>query len=287
MKKILLMVLCFMMILGVGCSNNKPYDEQLKLGYKYLQEELYEEALIAMNKAIEIDMKRPEAYIGLGDVYVTRCDENTVEDTNQALVAGYEKSASSKIPAAYIRLADTLVEKDKVDWAITLLRKAYERLGLEELLTKSKELEKEYLEPGTSIEMEVEGTLFNNDVYYEKEFDRLRNQHGHDVTIYSYGMRFEKPVEVLIDGAIVKIKECGVEVNADKTEKKLLPLCGQNGENWKYFNRLLKFKGYFVENEEETDANGLQYEMINGREEVTFNPNGSYSFSVEGFEELE
>jgi tetratricopeptide (TPR) repeat protein len=123
-----------------GCAGNQ-YQKQLDLGYKFLQEEKYEEAIIAMNKAIDIDDKRPEAYIGLGDVFVTRCDENTVSDASDALKRGYEKSKSDLITKAFLDLADKLVDKGKTDWAIELLDIGYQVTKDVKLKDKGKELQ--------------------------------------------------------------------------------------------------------------------------------------------------
>ncbi len=46
------------------------WQEQYDLGVRYLSEGNYEEAIIAFSAAIEIDPKRPEAYIGLADACI-------------------------------------------------------------------------------------------------------------------------------------------------------------------------------------------------------------------------
>ena len=52
-------VLLLTIIIGIGVSSiNSPYEKQLALGYKYLEEGNYEEAILAFNKAIEIAPKK-------------------------------------------------------------------------------------------------------------------------------------------------------------------------------------------------------------------------------------
>ncbi len=295
MKKFIWVLLCVVILVTGGCSSANSYDQQLNLGYKYLQEENYQKAIIAMHKAIEINPKRPDAYIGLGDVYVTRCDESTVQDTHQALSTGYEKSSSDKIINAYIRLADALVEKDKVDWAIQLLQMGYERLQIEKLLNKSKELGEDYLEAGRSSEVEVISTMFNNQMYYQENYkeqwERFMKQYeGQKVGGYLYGIRFETPVEVLLDGENVVIKEACISTNCiDETALGgLFPgyehLADGEAANWKYFNTPLHLTGYFTKGS--VDEEGIEYRMVSGEKHILFCPNGQYFFSITACEEL-
>ena len=77
---------------GEGLSWQEQYD----LGIRYLSEGNYEEAIIAFTAAIEIDPKRPEAYIGLADVHTARGDTMAAMDVlNQALGAVGENDALS------------------------------------------------------------------------------------------------------------------------------------------------------------------------------------------------
>lgn len=57
-----------------GGNPFSQYEKQIKLGYKYLKEENYEQAILAFNKAIEIDVKKTKSYIGLAKTYITRLD---------------------------------------------------------------------------------------------------------------------------------------------------------------------------------------------------------------------
>lgn len=62
-------VLLVMFLAACGKSAETLLQEQLDLGYRYLSEMNYEQAIIVFNKAIEIDEKAAEAYAGLGAVY--------------------------------------------------------------------------------------------------------------------------------------------------------------------------------------------------------------------------
>ena len=71
MKRIrLLLLLCVMGIFLAGCkSKEAKVQEQLDLGSKYMAELDYENAIVALNKAIKIDPKNVDAYKMLAEVY--------------------------------------------------------------------------------------------------------------------------------------------------------------------------------------------------------------------------
>ena len=105
MKRICSLLLTLALVLGLcACAqkaetsveNTPAWQEQYDLGVRYLSEGKYEEAIIAFTDAIEIDPKRPDAYIGLADVYTARGDTMAAMDVlNQALDAVGENDALS------------------------------------------------------------------------------------------------------------------------------------------------------------------------------------------------
>lgn len=86
MRRALLVVLAWVLLL-TACGQKAPtWQEQYDLGIKYLTEGNYEEAIIAFTAAIDIDPKRPEAYAGLSDAYTSIGD---VENAKKALEDGF------------------------------------------------------------------------------------------------------------------------------------------------------------------------------------------------------
>ena len=89
-----------------GQDAGAAWQEQYDLGVRYLSERNYEEAIIAFTAAIEIDSKRPEAYVGRGDAYydqslLAKDDqgaqpllEMALVDYKQALKLGYSDAQS-------------------------------------------------------------------------------------------------------------------------------------------------------------------------------------------------
>ena len=76
MKKLFVLLLTLAVTLGLlGCGQKtSTWEEQYDLGVRYLSEGNYEEAILAFNAAIEIDPKRPEAYVGLAKAYTAQGD---------------------------------------------------------------------------------------------------------------------------------------------------------------------------------------------------------------------
>lgn len=67
MSLLLVLLLCACSTSGDGIKWQEQYD----LGVRYLDEGNYEEAIIAFTAAIEIDPKRPEAYVGAATAYTS------------------------------------------------------------------------------------------------------------------------------------------------------------------------------------------------------------------------
>ena len=78
MKKKVSMGLLFLLIVSAAlCACGKKEEgitEYLSLGQKFLLEEDYDQAIVALEKAIEIDERCVEAYLGLADAYFGKKD---------------------------------------------------------------------------------------------------------------------------------------------------------------------------------------------------------------------
>lgn len=73
-KKLILVigVVAAAVLIGIGIlmSGNTELMNQLDLGQKYIEECNYEQAIVAFNRAIEIDKRCAEAYVGLAETYI-------------------------------------------------------------------------------------------------------------------------------------------------------------------------------------------------------------------------
>ena len=119
-----------------GKSSEVRWQEQYNLGFRYLSEGNYEEAIIAFTAAIEIDPKRPEAYIGRGDAYFAGDDYSSAEmDYSTA------KDLDAMLVDAYDRLADVYVQTGDLERALLILHEGYEATGDPGLLNRLQALE--------------------------------------------------------------------------------------------------------------------------------------------------
>ena len=79
MKRISWIFLAVVLVLNfAACGQKAPaWQEQYDLGMKYLSEGNYQEAIIAFTAAIEIDPKRPDAYLKAAEAYVASGDSES------------------------------------------------------------------------------------------------------------------------------------------------------------------------------------------------------------------
>ena len=131
MKRIGGLVLTLALLLGLcacGTGGEDSWQEQYDLGVRYLSEGNYEEAVVAFTAAIEIDPKRPEAYIGRGDAYALSGD---TEDNLSAALADYEAALAldETMPGAWLGLADVYIRQGDYDKALEVLREGLDKTG--------------------------------------------------------------------------------------------------------------------------------------------------------------
>ncbi len=109
-------VLCVALLVGVGIwifnafGPAGKYDKQIKLGYELLEEGKYEEAIIAFDKAINIDKKKPEGYVGKATAMAHDEDMNVsvVKEIVFVIDEGYKKSKDKKIIQHMKKVADII-----------------------------------------------------------------------------------------------------------------------------------------------------------------------------------
>ena len=126
MKRMLSLLLVCVLLAACGQNAQATWQEQYDLGVKYLDEGNYEEAILAFTAAIELDPKRPEAYIGRGDAYLASGDS---EDNLAAAEKDYRTA---------LELDDQLEE------VYEKLSEVYETMG-------DSERSKEILEEGADV----------------------------------------------------------------------------------------------------------------------------------------
>jgi len=129
MRGFILVLLMSLTILWTGCAAAITYEGQVELGYKFLTEGKYDEAILTFNKAIDIDEKQAKAYIGLADTYSLRGDEQAIKDIGLVMKKAYEITNSLEIIDGYNRIINELISNGNIDSAVLLAKQAMEITG--------------------------------------------------------------------------------------------------------------------------------------------------------------
>ena len=164
------LVLTILLLTACGQSGEAKWQEQYDLGVRYLSEGNYQEAIVAFTAAIEIDPKRPEAYVGRGDTYALSGD---TEDNLSAALADYEAALAldETQAAAWLGLADVYIRRGEYDKAYEVLREGLEKCGdSQEIADKIAEMESGvYTDSSNNIrrsnDYDMEGNLVAYTVY--------------------------------------------------------------------------------------------------------------------------
>lgn len=175
---ILLLVLC-------SCGKGTlTWQEQYDLGVKYLSDGNYEEAIIAFTAAIEIDPKRPEAYLGRGGAYMGRGSD---EENLTAAFADYETALEldDTNAEAYLGLAEVYIAREQFDEAMDILRQGVEKTGDQRLSDRLAELEDGDIADYWGRTLKE--THYDGDGAVTCWFEYEYNQQGQCVGITSYG----------------------------------------------------------------------------------------------------
>lgn len=109
-RKLFTILIVILLLCGCGKSVEQQIAEQLELGQKYLAELDYEQAIVAFNKAIELDPKVWDAYTGIAKAY--QGQEKYAEAT-EILEDGMSLIPMSDIPESDIDLLFNIYK----DWA--------------------------------------------------------------------------------------------------------------------------------------------------------------------------
>lgn len=103
MKRIMALLLTVALLSLIACGGKDAWQEQYDLGMRYLNEGNYQEAVIVFEAAIEIDAKRPEAYLGAAEAYIKL---NQPEEAEKILRRGYEETQDDRIYDKLIKLQE-------------------------------------------------------------------------------------------------------------------------------------------------------------------------------------
>ena len=140
-----LIIIIIAVAIGIGIYNTPTnrINRHLDLGQRYLEEQDYEQALVEFDKAIAIDPKNIDAYIGKAQTYQGMGD---IELSIQTLEEAYEKIDSRQIEdsliSAYMEQSQKYIGNEQYDEALDVYDRLLEldgndndiQSGIEELL---------------------------------------------------------------------------------------------------------------------------------------------------------
>jgi YD repeat-containing protein len=87
-------IICIIITTVMSQSESRQLAKQLDLGQKYLEDMDYDQAILAFNKAIEIDPKNVEAYLGMARAYEGL---DNLEMAIYICTQGYEKTSDERL----------------------------------------------------------------------------------------------------------------------------------------------------------------------------------------------
>ena len=211
-----------LLILTTACGKNtaERWQEQYDLGMRYLEEENYEEAIVAFTAAIEIDPNYADAYTGRGNAYIFSGE--TDEHLAQAL-SDYQKALEldEENTAAYLGIADIYIRQGNYEDALEILNEGLEKTGgNEEIAAKIAEIESGNITDSSGNVRRRNGydasgaLIWFHEFTYSADgkqssitsFDMNGNQTGHvDLAYDEEGLPFVSYVYYYEDGAVGKI----------------------------------------------------------------------------------
>lgn len=150
-KVIISCIVIFILVVSGGfLFNNYSKSQELKkfisLGNKYLEEQNYNEAILAYEEAIKVEPKNVEARIGLAKAYIGL---NKMAEAEKALMDAL--GITKKNPRVYIELAKLYIKLDRGKDAIDILTTGYNETKDDEVKKLLDELMAQPEAPGVNI----------------------------------------------------------------------------------------------------------------------------------------
>lgn len=120
-RKIFLLEIVLVVVL-CGCAHThssieQQITEQIELGNRYLTEGNYEEAIIAFQKAIELEPKNTDVYIQLADLYMTVGDRELASENYTAAYQNGTENGKEGVIQKLLQLAEAALEEDNNKFA--------------------------------------------------------------------------------------------------------------------------------------------------------------------------
>ena len=311
MKKICSFLLTLILLLGLtacgqggassaaSASGGPTWQEQYDLGVRYLSEGSYAEAILAFTAAIDIDPKRPDAFIGRGDAYVGTAQLAAGEDAAElpeesrtayeSAVADYLAAIGldKLLAAVYGKAADVYLALGDREAALAILQQGVDATGDADLSARAEALQDDRPE-GASETVAVEGVFINQSEYFDlmKSYTDSIQEDSFQVRSEPFGIRLSQPVEVEVDGQMAVIREAKLTWLDDVIPGDELQWNPQTHTNGPLIGKRVRLTGYFYKNEVTEEFSGPFIDEKRGESYYFFRPYGDYVFYATGYEEL-
>lgn len=214
----LLMAIALLLPILTSCS--KPTGtlsaaELLELGEKYLLELNYEQAVVCFTSVIEIEPKNVRAYVGRGNAYVLWDEQLDLakSDYEKAL------EIDDKCTDGYLGLVDVYIRLNEFDKALEIAELGYTKTGNDTLKAKIDEINSGNINDASNQPRKktgyYNGVLAWYHIYtYDKgkqtgvtAYDAGGSETGHVATLYDdYGRQVQSAGYVINDGTLVRTK---------------------------------------------------------------------------------
>ena len=222
----LILLLCVIGIFLAGCKSKEArVQKQLDLGSKYMVELDYESAIVALNKAIEIDPKNVDTYKMLAEVYEK---SGQLDDARTTLEKALE---IEDLPAEKIVKINEEIESLEYLVKISQIPKEYnETLSIE--LSNAKGFQIFYTIETEIAEMSIYDAEYKNSIVLDKDgtyiittytMDENRVKHDEAKVKYTIKLKLSNNDNILSQDTS----------NDDKPE--ILKGWKQVGEDWYYY----------------------------------------------------
>lgn len=135
-RKIAIVVLAFIVIVigstvSISYANKVKAREVVQLGNKYLSEGKYTEAIIEFEKAIKIDKRNVDGYLGAATAYVNIENIEKAEEVLNLAINNVPKESE-----IYIELSDIYFNENKIEESVEVLDKGYDKTKDEQIKDK-------------------------------------------------------------------------------------------------------------------------------------------------------
>ncbi len=128
MKKAICLILA--VILLCACGGAVSWQEQYDLGMRYLNEQNYDEAVLAFTAAIKIDPNQEDLYLALADVYMLQQNYSeaiNILEKGQETLSQTSDGFTDKLAQVYIQRAQYLIAQGETEENLAAALADYEK----------------------------------------------------------------------------------------------------------------------------------------------------------------